>query len=1136
MPRLSTFGATLCIGLTLHSQVLLAETPKSLKDAATDARGDMFKPKLGDLYRAPSGGTVVFKGNGLDAATGTVKMPELYGKVAPFAPGANDLPDVDKFEDLFPYRDTQLNALESGTGAFNASRRNVEAAAMSVLRGSRSLEPVTAERFLFPSREVISDREKLEEDFGDCQIITGTKTVSKTSTSTRYEHCERSAYSDQPMTAERQYIGPGTSWVHTMRDGRHYCSDGTRTTWVQDAATCNTLAAFDRVPEAYQILNCGSGCVDIRLTEELRRPTMPWLFDYPTFEAFCKDWSLPFSGSAFFRDETNSVCNLKNRLKTYESSINGLWSGDDEDGNVKWVGSKKVASYRVPYLRFIAQFPKGQTAQSLDIFPFKVAATPLNRGAGGFLPDMTKWAATPYNDEALLTTRQFDAGFVLSESYEDDSLELKVIDTANEQIFDFVQPNLMVLRREANGKYYVLNRQEFLRALTSYDLPPTTFETVEEWRRSYRPDWRYCRYGCRESNWQMAVGLPLATGLPAYPAGSLNVALKTEFAVRLGIEVEGANAAILRAVPGTKLTYQGGQIASGVSTAVPIAGIVNHNGQLHRFSLTYTARSGETPETSIARIVVRINSKLFTPWVYLKSRWDEIQNLTAAGCTLTYQVEETASNGSGCVQTWAGQLCRTALPVPSPFTTLQDRGATKISVQPQCNRPDIPGGFQTSDNCQELRDDNTCTLVKSECIDDVDEAGMCYTYEDTYSCSTSISYTTPVVTTQNICASTIACTGEDCVIDSSTDGSLDLVDTATKLASVDMILADMNCGGPAGTIPPGGDLNRCEVFKGEKSWCARIVLGLSNCCKEPKGVSLYEYLTLAMAVSKLNSLVGGLGAGNAVTGAWSTLTNLGGATFSRLTAPLTQIWESIVGNTGAAASSFSLAAVKQALMKSVARWTGQVFGPQASQAIFTTAADGSVAFTGTVSTVLQAVSIAFTIYTVVKLVASIVLACEDHEIELGIKRALRSVHEVGSYCSRRILGICVSRRTSYCTFASPLSRIMNEQIRLQRGKGWGTPKNPDCSGITVADLATIDMDRIDLSEWTGMLVGSGLIDPSRIADIEQTTGTGSTLGEALNSLYPRQDAIERGVARTRGADFDAIRNQTTQDFGVGVTQ
>lgn len=1126
MSRLSTLIGSLCIGLTLHSQIALADTPKPLQDAATKARGDMFKPKLGDLYSAPGNGSVVFKGNGLDAATGTVKVPNLYGKVAPFAPGANDLPDVDKFEDLFPYRDTQLNALESGTGPYSASRRNVEAAAMSVLRGSRSLEPVSAERFLFPSRELIANRKKLEQDFEDCQIITGTKTVTKTSTSTRYERCERQAYSDQPMTAERQYIGPGTAWTHTIRDGKHYCSDGARTTWVEDAATCNALAAFDRVPVAYQILNCGPGCIDIRLTEEIRRQTMPWLFTYASFRAFCEDWSMPFSGMSFFRGEGDSVCNLHNRIRAYEASTEAGWNPDFEIGET--YASDDVARARLGYLRYIAAFPKGQSASSPEMFPYDVSTSALSRGAGGFVPDLTKWATTPYVAEALTSTRQFQATFKLVRRGGDEVERAVGADTADHEIIDFVQPNLLVLRRETDGKFYVLNRQEFLRALTSYEIPQAVWGAD-----AFLPDRRYCGWLC--GGWDGAISFPLGTGLPAYPNGSLNAALSTEFSVRLGVKVDAATAAITRAVPGTRLTYQGGQIAAGVTSPVAMPGIVGHTGQLHRFGLTYTARPGATPETSLARIVVRLSPTLFTPWVYLKSRWAEIQQLATTGCTLKYEVDETASSG-GCVRTWAGQLCGTALPSPTPFTGLTDRGATKIKVTPQCNRPDNPGGFQTRDNCQELRDDNSCTLVKSECIDDVDEAGMCHTYEDTYSCSSSLSYTTPVVTTQNICSSSIACTGEDCVINSSTDGSIDLADTAAKLASVDMILADMNCGGPAGSMPPGGDLNKCEIFKGEDNWCARIVLGLSNCCKEPKGVSLFDYLALAMAVSKLNSLVGGLGAGNAITGAWSSLTNLGSATFSRLTAPLTQMWESIVGNTGAAASSFSLGAVKQALMKSVSNWTSSVFGPQASQAIFTTAADGTVAFTGTVSTVLQAVSIAFTIYTVVKLVAAIVLACEDHEIELGIKRALRSVHEVGTYCSRRVLGICLSRRTSYCTFASPLSRIMNEQIRLQTGQGWGTPKNPDCSGFTVADLAKIDMDRIDLSEWTGMLVGSGLIDPSRVMDLEKTTGTESTLGQALDDLYPRQDAIERGVARTKGANFDAIRNQTTQDFGVGVTQ
>ena len=1131
MKRFSTAMSSLCIGLTLHAQVLWAETPEALKKGAAQAAGDMFKPQLEDLYATDPDGTVTLKGNGLKPGDGELKPGQMYGDVKPMPLGGNDLPAVDTFEELAPYRDQQLNALEAGRGAYGASGRNVEPNAMAVLRGSRNLPPVKAEEFLFPSRDVVKNHEQLKKDFGDCQIITGTKVEEKTSTSTRLERCERQAYNDQPITAERTYLGPAGSFVHTVKDGKHYCSDGTRTTWVQDEITCTVLNSFDRVPAAYQILNCGVGCLDIRLTADVGPVMMPWLFEYPSFQAFCEDWHLILGSPRAIADD-GTVCNLGQRIRVYEAMLDPDWYPDYDQGQTDRSYYRAVSILQ--YLRRIS-FPAGQTAGATDPFPIDLPtrAKRLDAGACGATPNLSLWGKTPYNDIALLETCDT---IRFAEDYTENNDNDRTYFNANtpdQDLIARVQPNLMVLRRASDGRYYVLNRQEFLRALTSYDVPRTPDELRAYHPYIYGDGFSLASYLSYPDWWETTVGLPLETHLPAYGSPDLTPVHTSQFALKLAVGVISATAQVTAAAPQTRLTYQGTTLATGVSSAIPLPSLVNHEGRLQTFRLSYTAVPGGDPDASVARIVIKLKTQLFTPWVYLASRWTEMQQLVANGCTLTYEVSSTVSR-SGCVQGWTGLLCGSSVPSPTPFTGLTDRGATKITVTPRCERPVNEGGFQTLDNCKDLRENPACSMVQTECIDDVDEAGMCYTFEDTYSCSSSLTYSTPVVTTQNICTSTIACTGEDCVMDSSTDGTLDLLDTASKLASVDMILADMNCGGPAGTPPVDGDVSKCEVFKGEASSCKRIVLGLANCCDEPKGVSLYDYLMLAFSVSKLNSLVTSLGVENAVTGAWSSLANTASATFSRLTSPITQMWEGIVGNTSTAASSFSLAGVKQALMSSVQKWTAQTFGQQASNAIFTTAVDGTVAFTGTASTILSAVSIAFTVYSVVKLVAAIVLACDKKEIELGIKRALKSTHEIGVYCSTRVLGICLSRRTSYCTFSSPLSRIMNEQIRKLSGRSWGTPEEPDCAGITLGEMASVDMDRIDLSEWTGMLVGTGLLDTSRIGDIEAMTGSTSTLGKALDQLYPRDNALERGQDRTRDADFDAIRDHTIQDFGVGV--
>ena len=73
-------------------------------------------------------------------------------------------------------------------------------------------------------------------------------------------------------------------------------------------------------------------------------------------------------------------------------------------------------------------------------------------------------------------------------------------------------------------------------------------------------------------------------------------------------------------------------------------------------------------------------------------------------------------------------------------------------------------------------------------------------------------------------------------------------------------------------------------------------------------------------------------------------------------------------------------------------------------------------------------------------------------------------HFVGTYCAKSFLGICSTKRQSYCVFSSKLTRILQEQGRPQLGKTWGTPKTPDCSGFTVDEFSRLDLSVMNFSE------------------------------------------------------------------------
>lgn len=78
---------------------------------------------------------------------------------------------------------------------------------------------------------------------------------------------------------------------------------------------------------------------------------------------------------------------------------------------------------------------------------------------------------------------------------------------------------------------------------------------------------------------------------------------------------------------------------------------------------------------------------------------------------------------------------------------------------------------------------------------------------------------------------------------------------------------------------------------------------------------------------------------------------------------------------------------------------------------------------------------------------------------------------------KKVLGITVKKRKVYCCFNSKMARLVHEQGRPQLiekgswaetgGGGWGSPKNPECGGMTAEQLREIDFDSVEFSEIYG---------------------------------------------------------------------
>lgn len=95
--------------------------------------------------------------------------------------------------------------------------------------------------------------------------------------------------------------------------------------------------------------------------------------------------------------------------------------------------------------------------------------------------------------------------------------------------------------------------------------------------------------------------------------------------------------------------------------------------------------------------------------------------------------------------------------------------------------------------------------------------------------------------------------------------------------------------------------------------------------------------------------------------------------------------------------------------------------------------------------------------------------CDQQDMETGMLRGSGMCHEVGTYCSSSILGVCIQKARGHCCFNTKLGRIIQEQGRLQlsafNAMGWGTPKQPYCRGFTAQEFQALDFSRMDLSEY-----------------------------------------------------------------------
>ncbi len=529
---------------------------------------------------------------------------------------------------------------------------------------------------------------------------------------------------------------------------------------------------------------------------------------------------------------------------------------------------------------------------------------------------------------------------------------------------------------------------------------------------------------------------------------------------------------------------------------------------------------------------------------------DVVRAIADGACTGTVQCTALPALVDGCLPITGGRICAGDL-LPSPvagITSLCQRiavsadcagfyqGTMDCWIDPQGEEqcPEVrlePGDALT--DCTALEADPQCGFLSSRCVQYAQGAsGLCYVFEEEWDCGTWGGI--PVLERFSTldCAGPVRCLGTDC-LDATPEQSPDFARAVAALQTAQMAASDMDCA--------GGD---CVVFSGEAMECKKAVGGIVNCCTTPDGISLADYLTLVLAVGKLDNALMGLDAGNALRGSWETLRDPVASVWSEVTRSFTSVANNLMGKTAAeatdAAAELSLSAFKQALMQETAQWVASVFGEAAANALFTV--NGGAAFVGgqlqagtiqlggLLGTALSWVMTAYLIYTVAVILIQLIWTCEQEEFELGAKRELKSCHRVGSYCKSKILSACIERRTAYCCFNTPLARILNEQIRPQLARGWGDPDDPDCRGLAVTDLARVDWSRVNLDEWLALLGATGHFPSAATLNLEALTGAGS----ALDIGGTRPEAAARSTTRSEGLDSDQTRRDAELELWGGA--
>ena len=342
-------------------------------------------------------------------------------------------------------------------------------------------------------------------------------------------------------------------------------------------------------------------------------------------------------------------------------------------------------------------------------------------------------------------------------------------------------------------------------------------------------------------------------------------------------------------------------------------------------------------------------------------------------------------------------------------------------------------------------------------------------------------------------------------------------------------------GAPAAGGTVTGEQNvTCEIFKGDAKECKIAVGGMQDCCESPTTVTLGDYIALTKSIMTMDGIVAETEMIGGYNGAWSYVEAGGDAAWDAVSS----LWSSAADTaTQEVAGAGMMEAFQQAVMSYTNDFLVEQFGKEVAQMFFQEVGKDAVGNSvlgaspqmAAVGNALMYCYYAYLAYVVFNLLVGMIYECEEEELDLAMKVELLSTHYLGSYCKDKVLGACIEKRKVYCTFDSPLSRIVMEEIykQPQMGLSWGTTKNPNCQGLALEDIDKVDWDLVNLDEWTAILLETGNMPTQGDINIEALTGLGSPLNTSETS--PRQNTLEETKERFEDIDIDEAKREAYED-------